>query len=136
LDGGSLHQWQTTMLDYARRANTETTLSVLIEHPQAIENLDRILAVEGLGGAIAVPLDLAVNMGFTDGPNHPEVQEALAYAYQKIAASGFALASFAVTPEQGRLAMACGVTLLFLGFDTMFVPAAVQGYLGQLTAER
>jgi 2-keto-3-deoxy-L-rhamnonate aldolase RhmA len=50
------------MLDYAKRANTETRLSVLIEHPRAIENIDEILAVEGLGGAIAAPLDLAVNM--------------------------------------------------------------------------
>ena len=54
-------------------------MSVLIEHPRAIENIDEILAVEGLGGAIAVPLDLAVNMGFSDGPGHPEVQEAMLY---------------------------------------------------------
>jgi HpcH/HpaI aldolase/citrate lyase family len=37
------YQWRTRMLDYAGRANTETRLSVLIEHPQAIENLDDIL---------------------------------------------------------------------------------------------
>lgn len=124
------------MLDYARRANAETTLSVLIEHPRAIQNIDEILGVEGLGGAIAAPLDLAVNMGFTDGPNHPEVQEALLYAYKKIKAKGFPLASFAVTPEQGRLAMSQGVTQLFLGFNTMFVPAAIKGYLEQLNAHR
>ena len=126
------YQWQTNMLDYAKRANHETRLSVLIEHPRAIENIDEILAVEGLGGAIAAPLDLAVNMGFADGPGHPEVQEAMAYASKKIAAKGFPLVGFAVTPEQGQLAMAIGVKLLFLGFDTMFIPAAVQGYLARL----
>jgi 2-keto-3-deoxy-L-rhamnonate aldolase RhmA len=114
------------MLDYAKRANTETRVSVLIEHRRAIENIDEILAVEGLGGAIAAPFDLAVNMGFADGPGHPEVQDAIAYASKKIAAKGFPLASFAVTPEQGQLAMARGARLLFLGFDTMFTPAAVQ----------
>ena len=66
------YQWRTSMLDYAGRANTETRLSVLIEHPQAIENLDDILAVDALGGALLAPLDLAVNMGFMDGPGHPE----------------------------------------------------------------
>ena len=126
------YQWQSNMFDYARRANHETRLSVLIEHPRAIENIDEILAVEGLGGAIAAPFDLAVNMGFADGPGHPEVQEAMAYASKKIAAKGFPLVSFAVTPEQGQLAMARGAKLLFLGFDTMFVPAAVQGYLARL----
>ena len=120
------------MLDYAGRANAETQLVALIEHPRAIENIDEILAVEGLGGAIAAPFDLAVNMGFTDGPNHPEVQGALAHVSKMIAAKGFPLTSFAVTPEQGREALSRGVTVLFLGFDTMFVPAAVQNYLALL----
>lgn len=123
------YQWRTGMLDYAGRANAETKVSVLIEHPRAIENLDAILAVDGLGGAIPAPFDLAVNMGFSDGPGHPEVQEALARAGQKIVDKGFRLTSFAVTPEQGRAALARGVQLLFLGFDTMFVPAAVDNYL-------
>ena len=71
-------------------------------------------------------------MGFSDGPNHPEVQEAMAYASSKIAAKGFDLVSFAVTPEQGRTALSKGFTTLFLGFDTMFVPAALQNYLNIL----
>jgi 2-keto-3-deoxy-L-rhamnonate aldolase RhmA len=120
------------MFDYSKRANAETHVRVLIEHPRAIENLDAILNVEGLGGAIAAPLDLAVNMGYLDGPGHPDVQEALATASRKIAAHGFPLMSFAITPDQGRRAIAAGVTILLLGFDVMFVPAAVQLYLQQL----
>jgi 2-keto-3-deoxy-L-rhamnonate aldolase RhmA len=123
------YQWRTTMFDYSRRANDEVRVRVLIEHPRAIENLDAILSVEGLGGAIAAPFDLAVNMGYLDGPNHPDVQEAMASASQKIAAHGFPLLRFAMTPEQGRQAIAEGVTMLMLGFDTMFVPAVVQLYL-------
>jgi 2-keto-3-deoxy-L-rhamnonate aldolase RhmA len=126
------YQWHTTMFDYSKRANAETHVRVLIEHPRAIENLDAILNVEGLGGAIAAPLDLAVNMGYLDGPGHPDVQEALATASRKIAAHGFPLMSFAITPDQGRRAIAAGVTILLLGFDVMFVPAAVQLYLQQL----
>jgi 2-keto-3-deoxy-L-rhamnonate aldolase RhmA len=127
------YQWRTNMIDYAQRADRETQMTALIEHPRAVDNLDDILSVEGLGGAIAVPLDLAVNMGFNDGPGHPEVQEALALASDKIAAKGFARVAFAVTPEQGRRALARGATLLFLGFDTMFIPMSVQSYLAQLT---
>src|SRR4051794_7948064 len=33
-------QWHTSMFDYSRRANAETKVRVLIEHPRAIENLD------------------------------------------------------------------------------------------------
>jgi 2-keto-3-deoxy-L-rhamnonate aldolase RhmA len=126
------YQWHTSMFDYSKRANDEVKVRVLIEHPRAIENLDAILDVEGLGGAIAAPFDLAVNMGYLDGPNHPDVQEALASASKKIAAHGFPLLRFAMTPEQGRQAIADGVTMLMLGFDTMFVPAVVQLYLDGL----
>jgi 2-keto-3-deoxy-L-rhamnonate aldolase RhmA len=126
------YQWQTNMVDYAQRADRETQVTALIEHPRAIENLDDILSVEGLGGAIAAPLDLAVNMGFSDGPGHPEVQRALASASSKIAAKAFPRIEFAVTPEQGRGALARGATLLFLGFDTMFMPMSVQAYLARL----
>lgn len=126
------YQWQTNMIDYAQRADRETRITALIEHPRALDNLDEILSIEGLGGAIAAPLDLAVNMGFKDGPGHPEVQEAIAAASNKIAAKGFARIAFAVTPEQGRRALASGATLLFLGFDTMFMPMSVQSYLARL----
>lgn len=128
------YPWQTNMFDYAKRANAETRVTVLIEHPRAIENLDEILSVPGLGGALAVPFDLAVNMGFPDGPAHPDVQRALASASAKIAKKGFTPMSFAVTPEQARLALARGFKFLFLGFDTMFVPAALQGYIAQLAS--
>jgi 2-keto-3-deoxy-L-rhamnonate aldolase RhmA len=126
------YQWHTTMFDYAQRADSETKVTALIEHPRAIANLDEILAVEGLGGAIAAPLDLAINMGFTDGPGHAEVQESLEVAGDKIAARGFARVAFAVTPEQGRRALARNATLLFVGFDTMFLPMSVQAYVAQL----
>ena len=106
-------------------------MSVLIEHPRAIENLDEILNVVGLRGDCC-PLDLAVNMGHTDGPNHQGDREALAAASKKIATKGFPIASFAVTPAQGIAALEAGCQLLFLGFDVMFVPAAIQLYLAQL----
>ncbi|MET0208153.1 MAG: aldolase/citrate lyase family protein, partial [Burkholderiaceae bacterium] len=100
--------------------------------PEAIENLDRILSVPGLGGAIAAPLDLAANMGLAGQPGHARVQEAVAHVRKRIAAHGFPLITFAVTPEQGRAAMAQRADTLFLGFDTMFVPAALNAYLEAL----
>ena len=130
------YQWQTGMFDYSQRANDEVGVRALIEHPRAIANLDEILAVKGLRGAIAAPFDLAVNMGYLDGPGHPDVQEALAKAASKIAAHGFPLLRFAMTPEQARQAIADGVTMLMLGFDTMFVPAMVQLYLSGLASDR
>ena len=126
------YPWRTDMSDYSRRANAQTQVSVLIEHPQAIDNIDDILAVEGLGGAIAAPLDLCANMGLAGQPGHPQVQEAIRHVRRRILAKGLPLVTFSVTPEQGRADIAQGAAMLFLGFDTMFVPASLQAYVAAL----
>ena len=127
------YQWQTNMLDYAKRANAETGVIALIEHPDAVRDLDAILAVQGLAGAIPAPFDLSVNMGFSDGPNHDEVRQAIELVMRKIKAKGFPLTSFAITPAQAVEAMRLGVTNLFLGFDPMYIQASLQLFLSTVT---
>jgi 4-hydroxy-2-oxoheptanedioate aldolase len=124
-------QWQTNMRDYARRANDETGVIALIEHPDAVANIDAILSVSGLAGAIAAPFDLSVNMGF-DGPDHEEVREAMRLVIRKIKERGFPLVSFAVTPQQAVEAIRLGATDLFVGFDPMYVQASLQLYLATM----
>jgi 2-keto-3-deoxy-L-rhamnonate aldolase RhmA len=130
------YQWQTDMLDYAARANAETGVILLIEHPGAIRDLDAILEIDGLSGAIAAPFDLAVNMGFSDGPNHPEVREAIESVMRKIKAKGMPLVSFATTPEQAYQALQLGANNLFLGFDPMYMQASLQLYMKNLAVLR
>lgn len=81
---------------------------------------------------LLVPLDLSVNMGFLDGPNHSEVFDALRTGAKKVMDRGFPAGTFAVTPEQARQAYALGYRQFFLGFDAMFVPATVQLFLSQM----
>lgn len=126
------YQWRTNMLDYAKTANSETGVIALIEHPDAVRDLDAILAVEGLSGAIAAPFDLAVNMGFSDGPNHPEVKQAVSTVMHKIKCKGFELTAFAVTPVQAAEALSLGATKLFLGFDSMYIDASVRLFMSNL----
>lgn len=123
------YQWQTNMIDYAKRANAETGVIALIEHPDAVRDIDAILEVERLAGAIPAPFDLAVNMGFNDGPGHEEVRQAIEYVMSRIKAKGMALTSFAVTPAQAVEAKRLGVDNLFLGFDPMYIQASLQLFL-------
>lgn len=130
------YQWQTNMLDYAKRANAETSLYVLIEHPGAVRDLDAILDLEGVAGAIPAPFDLSVNMGFSDGPNHPEVRKTIEEVMRKIKAKRPRLTSFAITPEQAAEALRLGVNDMFLGFDPMYVQASVQLFMATLAKMR
>jgi len=62
--------------DYAKRANDEILLVVMIETREAVENAAEILSVSGVGMCLVGTSDLAYDMGCArDGP---EVKDALA----------------------------------------------------------
>jgi 2-dehydro-3-deoxyglucarate aldolase/4-hydroxy-2-oxoheptanedioate aldolase len=63
--------------DYCRIANDTIICVVQIEHIDAVNNLDAILAVPGLTSIVLGPQDLAGSMGHMGQPNHPEVLAAM-----------------------------------------------------------
>ena len=59
--------------DYCQRANQAVIPIVQIEHIEAVNNLDEILAVPGLGAAMIGPNDLSGSMGLMGQTRHPDV---------------------------------------------------------------
>ena len=126
-------QWGVDMFEYTSIADERIAVMFLIEHPEALENLDEILSVPGIDVAAAVPFDLAVNMGYRDGPGHPDVQSALADARRKIAEKGILTAGLAISPDEANQLIASGTRLITIGgFDAILIPQAIRGLLGQL----
>jgi len=74
--------------DYLDRANDETMLIVLIEDIIAWENLDEIIAVDGIDVFFVAPSDFAASMGHMGDPQHPEVREKIDDAITRIVAAG------------------------------------------------
>ena len=64
------------LLDRLQEANEQTFACVQIEHIEAIQNLDEILAVPGLNAAFLGPYDLSASMGLPGEFEHPRYQEA------------------------------------------------------------
>jgi 2-keto-3-deoxy-L-rhamnonate aldolase RhmA len=63
--------------EYCRLANESVIVVVQIEHIEAVQNLDGILAVPGLTSIVLGPQDLAGSMGHMGQPTHPEVLRVL-----------------------------------------------------------
>ncbi|MDR1520035.1 MAG: 2,4-dihydroxyhept-2-ene-1,7-dioic acid aldolase [Planctomycetota bacterium] len=63
--------------EYLQRVNTEISIFIQIETPEAVANLDAILDIERLDGIVIGPMDLATNMGHFANPGAPEVQAAI-----------------------------------------------------------
>ena len=63
--------------EFCRAANQTVIPIAQIEHIDAVNNIDEILAVPGMAGIVFGPNDLACSMGHTGDPNHPEVLRAI-----------------------------------------------------------
>ena len=76
--------------DYAKEANHEIAKLAMIETKEGLENVEEILAVEGLDGIFVGPTDLALTLGVTPGVEHsqPLLEEAIAHALAKTKSAG------------------------------------------------
>lgn len=59
--------------EYVDVEDENTSVGVMIENTTAVENLEEILRVEGLGYVVIGPADLSVSMGHSLDFDHPEV---------------------------------------------------------------
>ena len=74
--------------NYLHKANEETMLIVLIEDIVAWENLDEIIAVDGIDVFFVAPSDFAASMGHMGDLTHPDVVEKITDALTRIVAAG------------------------------------------------
>ena len=88
--------------DYLDRANDETLMVALIEDIAAWENLDEILAVDGVGVYFVAPADFAASMGQLGNVRHPDVQSKLDDALNRIVDAGRHAGTLAMTDTVDR----------------------------------
>jgi 4-hydroxy-2-oxoheptanedioate aldolase len=74
--------------NYTQRADDEICLLVQVETTQALENLDEIMAVDGIDGIFFGPADLAASMGHPGQTGHPEVVNTIRDAIKRVRAAG------------------------------------------------
>jgi len=81
--------------DWVRRANRELLLIGMIENLDLVENLEEVLAVEGIDAFHIGPLDLAQSMGY---PPPSELEQVIADVIRRCRAAGKHVAVGVVTP--------------------------------------
>lgn len=105
-------QGKMTQLEYVNFANDQTLVMPQIETMECVKNLDAICQVEGVDGFIIGPRDLAMSMGFYDGPGHPEVKAMLDEIFQKVLAAGKFFGTVAGTSEQADALVEKGASMI------------------------
>lgn len=125
-------------LDYGRRnakevcgASDETIVVVVqIEQAEAVQNIDEILAVDGLTSIAFGPNDLAASLGYPFQPQHPAVFEAIQSVTDKALAAGVAVGISVGADLQLLCKLAdMGIQWLSIGVDVTLLRRAA----GELT---
>jgi 4-hydroxy-2-oxoheptanedioate aldolase len=94
------------------RANRETLLLPQIETREALEQVEGLAAVPGIDGFIVGPRDLALALGFPDGPSHPEIESAIDRVVAVAKKRGLVVGTVAPTGARARDLAARGLSIL------------------------
>lgn len=114
----------TGIKDYVTHANAEVCLVVQVETRLALDNLDAILAVDGVDAVFIGPADLAASLGHLGNAGHPEVRAAIEDALARIAASAKAAGVFVTDAGLARHYRDCGACFIAVGGDTTLLRSA------------
>ena len=106
-----------TITDYADSASDSVCLLVQAETRAAINDLDNILAVEGVDGVFIGPADLAADMGYLGRIDEPEVQAVIEAAIVKIVAAGKAAGILTFNETYNRRYLELGASFVAVGAD-------------------
>ena len=91
-----------TQLEYVKFANEQTLVLPMIEDIRALEHLPEMCKVVGIDGFIIGPRDLAMSMGFMDGPVHDEVKEVINQIFKIVLDAGLVIGTVAGTGDQAK----------------------------------
>ena len=113
LDGGRQN--------YLRRADQEIAAFVMIEHPEAVADIDAILQTPGLDGIMVGPADLAVGMGHLLELDHPEPGAAIERVFEACQRHSFPFGIFAAAEASARAWVGRGARFVTIGSDVQFL---------------
>lgn len=95
--------------EYVQFANEQTLLLPQIETVEAVNNLEALCQVPGIDGFVVGPRDLAMSMGYYDGPANSEVRKVIAGIVETVLKAGLVIGTTAATGDQARALIDRGV---------------------------
>ena len=117
--------------EYVKRANEDIAVVVMIESKEAVENIDDILATDGVDGVFIGPYDLSGAYGIAGQTDDPLVTQGCRQVVESCRRAGKSAGLHVVlpTPQAIRKAITEGFTFIALGIDTIFVRQAAENAL-------
>jgi 2-dehydro-3-deoxyglucarate aldolase len=113
-------QWSA---EYFERSNSETFFGIMIEHIDAVADLDQIFACKEIDAVFVGPYDLSGSMGIPGQFDHPDFKSTLDLIYKKAEDHGVTLGFHEVHPTKEKIQALLdrGLRFIACGLDTIFI---------------
>jgi len=119
-----------SLQDYLPKVGGTVVCNILIETKAAIDNIDAICAVEGIGVLVLAPLDLSVELGCPGQFDDPIFLKAVEQFERATTAAKVPRSTLAMTEQQVQSAVARGYSSGGLGFDILMLKSAATTAIG------
>ncbi|EXJ12581.1 MULTISPECIES: 4-hydroxy-2-oxoheptanedioate aldolase [Nitrincola] len=106
---------------YLQKANREICLIVQVETATAMDNLDAILAVEGIDAVFIGPSDLSASMGYVGDAGNPAVVASINQGLNKIRDAGKYAGLLCLDPSLAQNYIKQGANFVGVGVDTLIL---------------
>jgi 4-hydroxy-2-oxoheptanedioate aldolase len=122
--------------DYPQHANDTIVTFAMIETAQALDNLDKILAVEGLDAVYIGPSDLSLSLGCrpTFDDLDPKAAQAVDHIVARAKAHGVVAGIHNGSPEAARARIAKGFQFVTVSSDARLMAAGAQQVVAAMRA--
>ncbi|MFJ2620984.1 aldolase/citrate lyase family protein [Glutamicibacter sp. NPDC087344] len=121
--------------DYLQRAEETITIMVQIESAEAVENVEQILATEGVDGIFIGPSDLAASMGVIGQQNHPEVVSGVLKSITAARTAGKYAGVNAFDESTARKYIEAGAQYVGVGADVALLARSTEALAARYRAE-
>lgn len=115
------HGYGLDFADYMARANDDIAVVLQVEHIDAADNIDAIIAVDGVDAIFIGPYDLSASMGKTGQLDDPEVRAVIDGVAAACKQREMPLGYFGVSAESVKPFIDDGYRLICAGTDASFV---------------
>lgn len=114
------------MGEYMGTANDEIMTILMIEHIEAVNNIEEILAVPGVDSIMIGALDLSGSMGILGQTSDPRVEEAIQKVLAVCKKLGMSCGIIAFDPTQANERISQGFTNIVIGMDVVYLGSAAK----------
>ncbi|TKX81878.1 HpcH/HpaI aldolase/citrate lyase family protein [Halorubrum sp. SD626R] len=102
---------------YTEDQNEDVVLVVQVEGERGVENIEDILAIDGIDAVFLGPYDLSQSLGIPGQVTHERVEALMEDVCERAAEAGVAVGAFADTPEIANRWIDAGVQYVTLGVE-------------------